>query len=242
MKKILKLSVCIALSMGCVSITYANSQTLKTTEQRIHQKYAAQDFYQINQKLEKDVVGLIQKENASFNYGFPLMTKNLGLSVKYSPDRLIKSYTFDVGGGGTMGTFSSYVQFKSASKYQLQAIEAGFIQSLQQVKLQQKSVYLIQSYYKGDSCHGMYQIQAFTKQSNKFQPISVFQTKTKKLDSITVEYNCSYDPEREGNYIRVSKDMRFVDIRLLDSKSKPTTQYLRYQLTPQAYVYQGTVK
>ena len=242
MKKILKLSACIALSIGCVSITYANSQTLKTTEQRIYQKYATQDFYQINQKLEKDVVGLIQKENASFNYGFPLMTKNLGLNLKYSPDRLVKSYTFDIGGGGTMGTFSSYVQFKNASKYQLQSIEAGFIQSLQQVKLQQKPVYLIQSYYKGDSCHGMYQIQAFTKQSNKFQPISVFQTKTKKLDSITVEYNCSYDPEREGNYIRVSKDMRFVDIRLLDSKSKPTTQYLRYQLTPQAYVYQGTVK
>ena len=230
------------LSVGFLNHGYANAATLSALEQQIYTKYAAQDFYAVNQQLESDVVRLIERNADSYAYRFPKLSKNLGLSIHYAPNQLLKTYTFDVGGGGTMGTYSSYAQFKNAPKKKLQAIEAGFIRSVDQITMSGQPVYLIQSYYKGDSCVGAYQIQAYKKQKNQLNPVQIFQTKNKKLDKIKVDYNCQYDTERKGDYIRTSKDMKFIDIKLLDQNAKPTGKYLRYQKNNNNYQYIGTVK
>lgn len=242
MKKILKIAGFSVLSVGFLNHSYANTATLTALEQQIYTKYAAQDFYTVNEKIEIDVVKLIEKNADSYTYRFPKLTENFGLTIRYTPDQLLKTYTFDVGGGGTMGTYSSYAQFKNAPKKKLQAIEAGFIRSVDQITLSGQPIYLIQSYYKGDSCVGAYQIQAYKQQKNQLNPVPIFQTKTKKLDTISVDYNCQYDAERKGDYIRVSKDMKFIDIKLLDQNTKPTGKYLRYQKNNQNYQYMGTVK
>ncbi|OTG66100.1 hypothetical protein B9T28_07585 [Acinetobacter silvestris] len=229
-------------SVGFLNHSYANTTTLSTLEQQVYTKYAAQDFYTVNQQLESDVVKLIEKNADSYAYRFPKLTNSLGLTIHYTPDQLFKTYTFDVGGGGTMGTYSSYAQFKNAPKKKLQTIEAGFIRSVDQVTMSGQPIYLIQSYYKGDSCVGAYKIQAYKQQRNQLNPVQIFQTKTKKLDTIGVDYNCQYDAERKGDYIRVSKDMKFIDINLLDQNTKPTGKYLRYQKTTNNYQYIGVVK
>lgn len=242
MKEISKIVGLMVLSIGCLSQSYANTTTLGTQEQQIYKKYSQQDFYTINEKLETDVVKLIEKNANSYKYSFPQLTENLNLNIHYAPDQVFKTYTFDVGGGGTMGTYSSYAQFKNAPKHKLQSIETGFIRNINQVTLSGQAIYLIQSYYKGDSCVGAYQIQAYKQQKNQLHSVPIFQTKTKKLDTIRVDYDCQYDTERKGDYIRVSKDMKFIDIKLLDQNTKPTGKYLRYQKMNSHYQYVGTVK
>ena len=221
---------------------YAENISIQQSEQVIILKYAALDFYEVNQKIEQDIVDLIQKNTASYAYSFPKLTENLRLKINSSPDRLLKFYTFDVGGGGTMGEFSSYVQMKSRPSSKLQAINTGYILNIDQVKMGTQPIYLVQSYYKGDSCHGLYQIQAFKMHAQALTPAPIFQTKNKKqLSSIEVDYDCHYDEARQGSYIRVSKDLKYVDIKLLNQNSQPTGQYLRYTRGKSAYQYQGVV-
>lgn len=221
---------------------YAKNISMQQSEQAIVEKYADLDFYTVNQDIEQDVVDLIQQNTTSFAYSFPKLTEHLRLKVNNSPDQLLKFYTFDVGGGGTMGEFSSYVQMKSAHSSPLQAIDTGYISEVVQVKLDLQPIYLLQSYYKGDSCHGVYQIQAFKKQAQNLVPVRIFQTKKQRLSSIKVDYDCHYDEQRQGTYIRISKDLNAIDIKLLDQKGHPTGQYLRYVRTASAYQYQGVVK
>ena len=227
MKKISKIAGFMLLSIGFFSHSYAGNRTLTAVEQQIYTKYADQDFYSINQQLESEVLKLVEKNADSYAYSFPRLSETLGLSIHYSTDQLFEIYTFDVGSGGTMGKYSSYVQLRNPSKNKLQAIEAGFIRSVDQVTLSGQPIYLIQSYYKGDSCVGAYQIQTYIKQKNQLNSIPIFQTKTKKLDKIQVDYDCRYDAQRKADSILVSKYMRFIDIKLLDQQARPTGNYLR---------------
>ena len=93
------------MSVGFLNHSYANTTTLTALEQQIYTKYAVQDFYTVNQQLESDVVKLIEKNADSYTYRFPKLTENFGLTIRYTPDQLLKTYTFDVGGGCTMGTY-----------------------------------------------------------------------------------------------------------------------------------------
>ena len=221
---------------------YAKNISIQQAEQAIDQKYAVLDFYAVNQQIENDVVDLIRENAESYAYSFPKLTENLRLKINASPDQLLKFYTFDVGGGGTMGEFSSYVQMKSSKSTKLQPLETGYILKIDQIKLGAQPIYLIQSYYKGDSCHGLYQIQAFKMHAQALTAIPVFQTKNKQLSSIEVDYDCHYDEEQRGSYIRVSKDLNKIDITLLDQNSRPTGKYLRYQRSNTGYQYTGVTK
>ena len=70
----------------------------------------------------------------------------------------------------------------------------------------------------------------------------VFQTKKQQLSSIEVDYDCHYDEEQRGSYIRVSKSLNKIDIILLDQNSRPTGKYLRYQRSNTGYQYTGVTK
>lgn len=243
MKIISKLTLSLILLCHFNMALYAKSTvSITQAEQVIDRKYAALDFYEVNQDIESDVVSLIDQNPESYAYSFPLLTEKLRLKTHYSPGQLLKFYTFDVGGGGTMGEFSSYVQLKSSKPTRVQAVDTGYILKIDQVKIEQQPIYLVQSYYKGDSCHGVYQIQAFKKQAQSLVSTHIFKSKKKKLDSIEVDFDCHYDEERNVPYIRVSKDLKYIDIKLLDQKSQPTGKYLRYQQTSMGYDYTGVVK
>ena len=56
---------------------YAENISIQQSEQVIILKYAALDFYEVNQKIEQDIVDLIQKNTASYAYSFPKLTENL---------------------------------------------------------------------------------------------------------------------------------------------------------------------
>ncbi|MFK4204264.1 hypothetical protein [Acinetobacter junii] len=222
-----------------------HAETLAQFESRVVKNYKDKSFYDVNQSIEAEIVAKIQNDKSSFSYSFPVFQDHYNLRTYYSPDKKIKFYTFDIGGGGTMGEFSSYSQTIIYGKNVVTPIETGFILDVKQSLLNKQPIYLIESYYKGSSCVGTYAIQGFKLlASGELEVTKIFQTKKSLLDQITVDYDCNhhmgsnYEPE----YIRISKDLSTIDILLLNQNFKPLNKYLRYVKKDAAYQYLGTVK
>ena len=80
--------------------------------------------------------------------------------------------------------------------------------------------------------------------AGSIQAVKIFQTKKTKLDNISVDYDCHDDNEKGDvpDYIRVDKNLKNIDIMLLDQAYKPQGKYLRYVKTNSAYQYSGVVK
>ncbi|MEB6478418.1 hypothetical protein [Acinetobacter vivianii] len=231
------------LPLLVVSQTYA--ETLAQFEKKLIQKYANKDFYQVNQAIESDIVNKIENDPASFNYSFPAFEDHYHVRIQFSPDKQLKFYTFDVGGGGTMGEYSSYVQTQNSGKTHLTPVETGLIFDVKETVLTKKPVYLVNSYYKGSSCIGAYTIDALqSTQTGLIQTVKIFQTKTKLLDRIQVDFDCNNHegPNDVPDYIRSDKNLNHIDIMLLDKNGKPQAKYLRYRKTNTVYQYIGVVK
>ena len=222
-----------------------HAETLAQFESRVVENYKDKSFYDVNQSIETEIVAKIQNDKTSFSYSFPAFQDHYNLRTHYSPDKKIKFYTFDIGGGGTMGEFSSYSQTLIYGKNVVTPIETGFILDVKQSLLNKQPIYLIESYYKGSSCVGTYAIQGFKLlASGEVEVTKIFQTKKSLLDQITVDYDCNHHmgSNDEPEYIRISKDLSTIDILLLNQNFKPLNKYLRYVKKDSAYQYLGTVK
>ena len=222
-----------------------NAETLAQFESRVVENYKDKSFYDVNQSIETEIVAKIQNDKSSFSYSFPVFQDHYNLRTHYSPNKKIKFYTFDIGGGGTMGEFSSYSQTLIYGKNVVTPIETGFILGVKQSLLNKQPIYLIESYYKGSSCVGTYAIQGFKLlASGEVELTKIFQTKKSLLDQITVDYDCNHHmgSNDEPEYIRISKDLSTIDILLLNQNFKPLNKYLRYVKKDAAYQYLGTVK
>jgi len=124
-------------------------------------------------------------------------------------------------------------------------IENGFILDVKQSLLNKQPIYLIESYYKGNSCVGTYAIQGFKLlASGKLELTKIFQTNKSLSDQITVDYDCNHHMGSSDTpeYIRISKDLSTIDILLLDQNFRPLNKYLRYVKKDAAYQYLSTVK
>lgn len=222
-----------------------HAETLAQFESRVVKNYKDKSFYDVNQSIETEIVAKIQNDKSSFSYSFPVFQDHYNLRTHYSPDKKIKFYTFDIGGGGTMGEFSSYSQTLIYGKNVVTPIETGFILDVKQSLLNKQPIYLIESYYKGSSCVGTYAIQGFKLlASGEVAVTEIFQTKKSLLDQITVDYDCNHHMGSSDTpeYIRISKDLSTIDILLLNQNFKPLNKYLRYVKKDAAYQYLGTVK
>lgn len=231
--------------LALLMISQTHAETLAQFEKKLIQKYANKDFYQVNQAIESEIVEKIEHDPASFKYSFPALQDHYHMHIQFSPDQQLRFYTFDVGGGGTMGEYSSYVQTQNEGKTRLTPVETGFIFDVKQTILAKQPVYLVESYYKGSSCVGAYAIAAFQPiKTGAVRPIKLFQTKTKLLDHIQVDFDCNNHEDRNDvpDYIRSDKKLNMIDIMLLDQNSKPQAKYLRYRKNNTVYQYIGVVK
>lgn len=227
-----------------LGMSQAHAETLAQFEKKLIQKYENNDFYQVNQAIESDIINKIEHDPASFDYSFRAFQDRYHVRIQFSPDQQLKFYTFDIGGGGTMGEYASYVQTRTGDKTRLTAIETGAILDVKQTVLAQQPVYLVESYYKGSSCVGAYAIGAFQAKAGAVQAVNVFQTKTRLLDHIQVDFDCNNHegPTDVPDYIRSDKKLDTIDIMLLDQNSKPQAKYLRYRKSDTVYKYIGVVR
>lgn len=250
MKKILKIS---SFSMffcaqGMI-LTQLHAESLKDFETTLIQKYyqnscsSRNECDQYNENISNAIETKIKKDPASFTYSFPKLTEKNMLKIHYSPDRKIKSYTMDISAGGTMRDSTNLIQLKGKEGPITQDLTTvGFIDKIEQVKIKNRDVYLITSVFIGSTCSRSYRINSFVVNSDKFSPVSIFETKTKNLDSIDVANDCQ-DWERPlEDFIRISKDLKNIDIMLINNAGKLTNNYLRYQKTANSYRYIGQTK
>lgn len=256
MYKILKLkTIALFLTMLSLMISQTFAKSVANFEADIINQYyktSLTDSYAsdgVNQEVALKVANFIKKNPQSFDYSFKkLADKNLIL-LNYSPDRKLKFYTFNVSAGGSMREFESYVQFKQGNKIISQAVkDDGFIKIIRQTQLNRIPTYFISKTYIGSGCVGQYGIQAIQIKNSQYKNVNVFKTKTKALDQINVSYDCNYYPKNiepfdmDRHYIRVSRDLKNIDILLIKPSGELTQNYLRYQKTPNHYQYVGTVK
>ncbi|OTG81475.1 hypothetical protein B9T33_07385 [Acinetobacter sp. ANC 5054] len=234
--------ICIGLMSTLSSLSFANVQSLQKQESQVLQKFKQQNFYEVNVDIESAVVDIISADQSSFNYDFPALTEQGYVRIQYSPDKKLKFYTFDISGGGTMGEWDSYVQYYTGKTQHVDQFDSGSINQIQPVRINNKVVYLVRSYYKGDSCSGMHHVRAVEVGPKQLLKSYVFKTKQKNLDEISVDYDCHYDQDRSSsqNYLKVGP--KHVDVMLLNENYQPQQKYLRYSLGSKGYVYQGIVK
>lgn len=242
MFKVTKTFALCGLAFLGVSNVYANHADLEKFEQQIIQKYKNSDYFAVNGEIEEAISNKISQDSSSLTYEFPNLQKNNYVSIKYSPDKKLKFYTFDVSGGGTMGEWYSDVQYKTNNVIHVDEFTAGSILDIKQVNIGNKTIYLIQSYYKGDSCHGLYNLRAVEIGSKQLLKAYVFEDKNKKSHEIDVEYDCHYDQDRNGasSYLRIHP--KTIDVMLLNENFIPQNKYLRYSLGKTGYRYTGIVK
>ena len=236
--KIIGVAFCVSLPISGL----AGIADLQKHESQVIKKYKNLNFYEVNGDIESAVVDIISADQSSFNYDFPLLTEQGYVRIQYSPDKKLKFYTFDVSGGGTMGEWDSYVQYYTGKTQHVDPFDSGSINQIQPVRINNKVVYLVRSYYKGDSCSGMHHVRAVEVGSKQLLKSYVFKTKQKSLHEISVDYNCHYDQDRRSsqNYLKVGP--KHVDVMLLNENYQPQQKYLRYSLGSKGFVYQGIVK
>ena len=223
-------------------LSFANVQQLQQQENQVLQKFKQQHFYEVNGDIESAVVEIISNDKNSFNYDFPALVKQGYVHVQYSPDKKLKFYSFDVSGGGTMGEWDSYVQYYTGQTQHFDEFSAGWINQIQPVRIQNKVVYLVRSYYKGDSCTGMHQVRAVEVGPKQLLKSYIFQNKYKQLDEISVDYDCHDDIDRSASQHYLKVGPKHVDVMLLNAQYQPQNKYLRYTLGSKGFVYQGIVK
>lgn len=248
----LKIKLLILL-FSCSSMSYA--EEFSRFEQKIIQNYyqAActdrQQCDQYNENISNAIIEQLRKDPQSYNYPFKALTDKNLLRIVYSPDKKLKFYNFDVSGGGTMREFVTYIQYRQGSRIKTQEIKnAGYIKRIQQTQLHQQPLYLISQTYIGSTCEGIYAIDAAQLLNGSYQPIKAFTSKTKKLDSIKINFDCHYFPDSndysamDQMFIRTAADLKNIDILVVQPSGQLTQNYLRYQKTKNGYQYIGTVK
>ncbi len=224
-------------------LSHAAVNIIQKKETEIVKKYNQSDFYEINTDFMQSATQLIN-ENArsSYHYDFPMFTDELHLSIHYPEDRQFKIYTFDVGGGGTMGEYQSYIQFPMQMQSGLIELDTGYVQKIDTLILNNTPLYLVQSYYKGSSCVGTYSIQAFRANHQKLIKADIFHTNTKTLNEILIDYDCHKDTGENEPYIQLSQDKKTLNLQFINAKGMPQAKQIRYVLKPKGYVYQGIYK
>jgi hypothetical protein len=236
----------VALGLLLSSWTAAATVDLASAEQHLIAKYPAQDFYAHNLAIEKDIVSTLLKHPAAFHYGFVDLQNSIGPSILWSPDQKLKFYVFDVGQGAGMREFSSYAQYRYAQHVHLTAIKAGQIYDVTQIRVAQKPVYLLQSYYQGRTCSGAYEISALTLDHGRLKPAAIFYGKMKTLDRINIAHGCpqrrDQDQDPSDDYVRLSADNRYLDLRLVDAQGVAQNTFQRLVLTNNGYQYQGLIE
>lgn len=247
------------LTFLCTWAAMGYAETLPEFEQALIQKYHQSsvsgrvDADQYNSQIAEAVIAKLQQDPNTWRYDFNALVDKRMLDVRYSPDRKIKIYQFDVSSGGSMRFFKNIAQWKNETGTHTQLIEEDLlIRELYQTELANRSTYFVLGQAIGSSCNGAANITAYHLSKTKLVEAPVFQIKNKRIQHINVPFDCNAFPENSPYLadlskvteylIRVDPKMQFIDIQLVNQKHVPQNKYLRYQKQSASYTYQGVIK
>lgn len=148
-----------------------------------------------------------------------------------------------------MREYNTWVQIKSGKQIKTQQLDSvSLVQNLYQTSFKAEPMCLIQ-----DNAVVMKAVLQFARLFilTKIKPVQMFQKKTQNLSEISINFDPANFPENTPvfkdykqlpqPFIRISKDIKFIDIRLIQASGKISPEYLRYTKNSPAYRYLGLV-
>lgn len=209
--------------------------------------YDSIDLY--SAKFETSFTQLIQNDPATLNYPFKRLVDSNFCAVRTSSDGNFRVYSWDTWTGGSMHFFKTIYQWKSNGKVftkipKQEALDAGSSCSrIFTVNIDNKPYYFAVNNGIFSNKDAMESISAFSIEANQLvDTVKLFKTKTKKLNSISVEYDYLSvidRTERPLELITYDDKLKIIYIPVVGAKGKVTKKNILYQLKDHYFEFIG---
>lgn len=200
--------------------------------------YDSISFY--SDKFETGFTKLIQNNPATLNYPFKKLVDSNFCDVRTSIDGNFRIYSWDTWTGGTMHIFETIYQWKSNGKVftkipKYDEGEAGsFCSKIFTVNINDRTYYLAVTNGIFSTKDAMQSISAYSIEGSKLvDTVKLFKTKTKKLNSIDVEFDFFSvvdRPERPLELITYDDKQKIIYVPVVGDKGQVTKKNILYQL------------
>lgn len=200
--------------------------------------YDSISFY--SDKFETGFTKLIQNNPATLNYPFKKLVDSNFCDVRTSIDGNFRIYSWDTWTGGTMHIFETIYQWKSNGKVftkipKYEEGEAGsFCSKIFTVNINDRTYYLAVTNGIFSTKDAMQSISAYSIEGSKLvDTVKLFKTKTKKLNSIDVEFDFFSvvdRPERPLVLITYDDKQKIIYVPVVGDKGQVTKKNILYQL------------
>ncbi|MEO6454599.1 MAG: hypothetical protein ABIN97_11020 [Ginsengibacter sp.] len=213
----------------------------------IHADHDSISFY--SDKFENEFTGLIKNSQASLSYSFKNLIDSNFCGVVTSSDGNFRIYSWDTWTGGTMHIFKEIYQWKSNGKVftkvpKYKEGDAGsFCSKIFTVNIKNKPYYLAVSNGIYSTKDAMQSISAYNINHNKlFDTVKLFKTKTKRLNSIDVDFDFFSvvdRPERPLELITFDNKQKIIYVPVVGDKGQVTKKNILYQLKNHYFEFIG---
>jgi hypothetical protein len=214
----------------------------------IQADYDSINFY--SGKFEEEFIFFIKNNPNTLNYSFKKLIDSNFCEIITSGDGKFRIYSWDTWTGGTMHFFKEIYQWKTNGKVFSKLPEyeehdpGNFCSKIFTVSIHNKPYYLAVTNGIYSTTDAMQSISVYTIEGNELiDTVKLFRTKTKKLNSIDVEFDFFSvvdRPERPLELIVYDDKQKIIYIPVVDDKEQVTKKYILYQLKGGYFEYIGT--
>ncbi len=199
-----------------------------------------------SKQFTNSLTSLIKNNNSTLSYPFEKLQKENALKMATSADKKLRVYSWDNNSGGTMRFFNQIYQFDANGNITVNTSlasndsQAYFSKIYTVQNKNTESIYLVISNSILSSKYAVQHINAYKIESESLKEIAIFQTKTKTLNHITVEFDFFSvvdRPERPVELITFNNNQ--LKIAFIDDNQKVTNKNLIYQWNGNVFIYKG---
>jgi hypothetical protein len=200
-------------------------------------------------KFETEFTRFIQNNPATLGHPFKRLVDSNFCDVRTSSDGNFRIYSWDTWTGGTMHIFKTIYQWKSNGKVftkvpKYEDGDAGsFCSKVFTVSINDKPYYLAVTNGIFSTKDAIQSISAYSIEGNKLvDTVKLFKTKTKKLNSIDVEFDFFSvvdRPERPLELITYDDQQKIIYIPVVGDKGQVTKKNILYQLKGSYFEFIG---
>jgi hypothetical protein len=204
----------------------------------IQADYDSLSFY--SNMFEKEFTSFIKSNPKTLGYPFQKLIDSNFCGIKTSSDGNFRIYSWDTWTGGTMHIFKQVYQWKDKGKVfmKMPSYEEGdagsFCSKIFTVDINGKPHYLAVSNGIFSTKDAMQSISVYTIANAKLvDTVKLFKTKTKKLNSIDVEFDFFSvvdRPERPLELITYDNQKKIIYVPVVGDKGQVTKKNILYQL------------
>ena len=200
-------------------------------------------------KFGTEFKSFVKTNSATLSYSFKRLIDSNYCYIKTSDDGNFRIYSWDIWTGGTMHFFNQIYQYRNNGKVfskipQYEEGDAGsFCSKIYTVGINNKTYYLAISNGIYSTKDASQSISVFTIDNNKLvDTVNLFKTKTKRLNSIDVEFDFFSvvdRPERPVELITYDDQQKIIYIPVVNDKGQVTQRNILYQLKNNYFEFIG---